>query len=492
MSAITINDAFIAAIEIGSSKITGMLGRRMSDGSTQVLAMAQENSSSFIHKGAVYNVDKTVLCLKSIKNRLQNVAGRKIARVYVCFGGQGLHSVRNTVRRQFEVETGISQELVDTIYEENRSQCLPDYYLVDIIPQEYKLGSQLNMSPVGVLASGIEGNFLNIVIRRTFYNNIKSCLEQAGIEVIQFYTTPIVLANAVLNVDTDKRPGCALVDFGRDTTTVAVYQKNLLRHLSVIPLGSDNVTKDIASSLSIEESEAESLKLKYGSAYTELTEETEEDNYTLRDGRLVSRKLLCEIVEARMEEILVNVSDQILASGIKDTLIAGAVLTGGGANIKDIEKAFTVYTNIEKLKVSKYVNFAVNSKITEVKAKDGTKNAILGMLAMGDENCAGALVTEEDSNLFVDENAESSKTQETVVARTKIEELNDHKKPSQKEEAERLAAEKAAAEAEAEKERIKAEKKKKREEWKQNNPLRRAWRKVAKVATDLVSPEDED
>ena len=76
MSAITQNDAFVAAIEIGSSKITGMIGRRMSDGSTQVLAMAQENSSSFIHKGAVYNVDKTVLCLKDIKTRLQNAVGR--------------------------------------------------------------------------------------------------------------------------------------------------------------------------------------------------------------------------------------------------------------------------------------------------------------------------------------------------------------------------------------------------------------------------------
>ena len=491
MSAITQNDAFVAAIEIGSSKITGMIGRRMSDGSTQVLAMAQENSSSFIHKGAVYNVDKTVLCLKDIKTRLQNAVGRRIACVYVCFGGQGMHSVRNTVSRQFEVETRISQELVDSIYEENRTQCLPEYYLLDIIPQEYKLGSQFSMSPVGVLSSGIEGRFLNIVIRRTFYNNIKSCLEQAGIEVVQFYTTPIVLANAVLNVDSDKRPGCALVDIGRDTTTVAVYQKNLLRHLSVIPLGSDNVTKDIASSLSIEESEAESLKLKYGSAYTELTEETEDENYTLKDGRLVSRKLLCDIVEARIEEILVNVSDQITASGIKDTLIAGAVLTGGGANIKDIDKAFTVYTGIEKLKVAKNVNFAVNSKIADVKVKDGTRNAILGLLALGDENCAGTDIKEEDSSLFVDEELETKKTTETVSTRTKVEELNGQPKPVIKEDTETHQAEKTEEEIKAEKEKKKAEKRKKREEWKKNNPLSRAWRKVAKAATDLVSPEGE-
>ena len=416
--------------------------------------------------------------------------------IFQCFAAFQSSQFFNRIRRTPLFGASVYGSLETTheqysFYEENRTQCLPEYYLLDIIPQEYKLGSQFSMSPVGVLSSGIEGRFLNIVIRRTFYNNIKSCLEQAGIEVVQFYTTPIVLANAVLNVDSDKRPGCALVDIGRDTTTVAVYQKNLLRHLSVIPLGSDNVTKDIASSLSIEESEAESLKLKYGSAYTELTEETEDENYTLKDGRLVSRKLLCDIVEARMEEILVNVSDQITASGIKDTLIAGAVLTGGGANIKDIDKAFTVYTGIEKLKVAKNVNFAVNSKIADVKVKDGTRNAILGLLALGDENCAGTDIKEEDSSLFVDEELETKKTTETVSTRTKVEELNGQPKPVIKEDTETHQAEKTEEEIKAEKEKKKAEKRKKREEWKKNNPLSRAWRKVAKAATDLVSPEGE-
>lgn len=137
------------------------------------------------------------------------------------------------------------------------------------------------------------------------------------------------------------------------------------------------------------------------------------------------------------------------------------------------------------------MNFAVNSKIADVKVKDGTRNAILGLLALGDENCAGTDIKEEDSSLFVDEELETKKTTETVSTRTKVEELNGQPKPVIKKDTETHQAEKTEEEIKAEKEKKKAEKRKKREEWKKNNPLSRAWRKVAKAATDLVSPEGE-
>lgn len=460
----------------------------MQDGSIQVLAIAHEDSASFIRKGAVYNIDKTVLCLKSIKAHLQSAAGRKIARAYVCFGGQGMHSVRNAVRRQFEMENRVSQELVDSICEENRSQCLPEYFLLDVVTLEYRLGAQSSMSPVGVLANGIEGRFLNIVVRRSFYNNIMSCLEQAGIEVAGAFATPVILADAVLNVDSDKRPGCALVDFGKDTTTVAVYHKNILRHLAVIPLGSGNVTKDIAAALSIEEAEAESLKLKYATAYTDPSDSAEDENCTLKDSRTVSRKKLCEIAEARMEEILVNVSDQITASKVKNTLIAGAVLTGGGANMPDIEKAFAVYTNIEKIKFAKSVNFAVSTRIADAKAKDGTRNAVLGLLASGRENCASADIGENAPDLFPDGET-AGKDDATSAGQSKDGAAGSQPQPPVKEDPE--AARKREAEERAERERIRAERQRRREEWKRNNPFIRAWRKLAQLATNLVSPDDE-
>ena len=108
-------DNFIAAIEIGSSKITGMVGRRMADGSIQILACAKENSGDCIRRGTVHNVDKTSECLKNIKQRLQDVVKKNISKVYVCIGGQSLHSVLNNGSRDLENDTKITQEIVDAL-----------------------------------------------------------------------------------------------------------------------------------------------------------------------------------------------------------------------------------------------------------------------------------------------------------------------------------------------------------------------------------------
>ena len=397
-------DNFIAAIEIGSSKITGMVGRRMADGSIQILACAKENSGDCIRRGTVHNVDKTSECLKNIKQRLQDVVKKNISKVYVCIGGQSLHSVLNTVSRDFETETKINQEIVDALYEEDRNLNISDYWLMKIIPQDYYLGKQRQASSsssvVGVVSDKLEGSFLNVFYRHSFYENIKECLVSVGFKKVEYMMTPIVLGDGLLSMDA-KRTGCVLVDFGKDTTSVAVYSSKLLRRLAVIPLGSGNITKDIASVFRIEESEAEMLKCEYGSAFSEkdVAEDASDKIYTLSDGRDINARELNEIVEARMEEILINVEEQIRRSGLKasEDLISGAILTGGGSNLRDLGKAFKQYTKIgeEKIKFAKYVNFQVNTKYAEAKQADGTLNAILSLLTQGKEECAGDIIPEE-------------------------------------------------------------------------------------------------
>ena len=133
--------------------------------------------------------------------------------------------------------------------------------------QEYKVDNQYQLDPVGIKASRLEGNFLNILWRKAFYNNLNNCFDKAGIAIGEMYLAPLALADSVLS-EAEKRGGCVLVDLGADTTTVSVYYKNVLRHLAVIPLGGNNITKDIAS-LQMEERDAEKMKLKYGSAFTD-------------------------------------------------------------------------------------------------------------------------------------------------------------------------------------------------------------------------------
>ena len=163
---------FIAAIELGSSKITGVAGKKNSDGSMQVLAYAQEDSSTFIRKGVIFNLDKTAQSLTSIINRLEGELKNSIAKVYVGIGGQSLRTVRNVVSRDLEEEAIISEELVSAIGDENIAIPVVDMDILDVAPQEYKVGNNLQANPVGLVGSHIEGRFLNIVARASVRKNL--------------------------------------------------------------------------------------------------------------------------------------------------------------------------------------------------------------------------------------------------------------------------------------------------------------------------------
>ena len=231
---------FIVAIELGSSKVTGIAGQKKPDGSISVLAMVKEDASSFIRKGVVYNIDKTAQCLQGIKKKLEATLKTRITQVFVGVGGQSIRSVKNTVTRDLPSDTIITQEMVAELMDANRALDYPDQKILDVAEQEYRVDTQLQLDPVGIRANRLEGNFLNILEREAFFQNLNSCFSIAGIKVVEMYLAPLALANAVLT-ETEKRSGCALVDIGADTTTVSVFWKNILRHLAVIPLGSNKI-----------------------------------------------------------------------------------------------------------------------------------------------------------------------------------------------------------------------------------------------------------
>lgn len=380
---------FIVAIELGSSKMTGIAGRKNMDGSMQVLACIKEDSSSFIRKGVVYNIDKTAQCLTSIISRLEKQLRTQITQVYVGVGGQSIRSVRNVIAKDFPGEELVTQDLVIELMDENRNMKYPDQEILDAAVQEYKVDSQLQTDPVGIQCTRIEGNFLNILQRKAFNKNLNKCFETANINIAELYLAPLALADSVLT-EAERRSGCALVDLGADTTTVSVYSKNILRHLAVIPLGSNNITKDIAS-LQMEDQDAERLKLKYASAYTENNDIDNNMKYSIDADRQVESRKFIEIVEGRLEEIIANVWCQV-PEDYCDKLLGGIILTGGGSNMKDIERAFRNYTHIDKIRIAKFVTQTITSTIPDINAHDGKMNTVLGLLAKGDINCAGAEV----------------------------------------------------------------------------------------------------
>ncbi|WP_300725614.1 cell division protein FtsA [uncultured Bacteroides sp.] len=376
---------FIAAIELGSTEITGIAGKKNTDGTIQILAYASERSSDCIKKGVIYNLDKTTQCLTSIIGQLEDKLQASIKKVYVGIGGQSVRSMRNTETKQTNEEVKISQALIDGMMESNRQITLVDQEILGIEPQEYKIGNnQLTTEPVGIPAERIEAHYLNIIARNTVKSNIRQCFRQAGYEIADYFLSPLVTANTLLTAS-EKRSGCALIDFGADTTTVSVYKNNILRHLAVIPLGSSNITKDI-SSLQIEEEDAEQLKLRYASAYTEPAEEEDMNKeYTIEGKCSIRARKLEDIVEARTKEILENVWNQIVLSDYSDKLLAGVIFTGGAAKLPNLDKAFTQITKIEKIRFAQAGEIELQDDYYGL--TDGTHNTLIGLLMAGKDNC---------------------------------------------------------------------------------------------------------
>lgn len=482
---------FIVAIELGSSKVVGIAGQKKPDGSISVLSIIKEDASSFIRKGVVYNIDKTAQCLQSMIRKMEMQLQARIVQVFVGVGGQSLRSARNSVQRDLSGLTSdgsaiITQEMVVELMDENLALEYPDMKILDVAEQEYRVDTQLQMDPVGIRAARLEGNFLNILVRKTFFQNLNRCFDLADIKVAEMYLAPLALANAVLT-EAEKRSGCALVDIGADTTTVCVFWKNVLRHLAVIPLGSNNVTKDIAS-LQMEEADAEQMKLKYGSAYTDNNDIDPTLKYSIDPERQVESRRFIQIVEARMQEIIENVSYQI-PSEYSDKLLGGIILTGGGANMRNIEKAVSIYTRIDKVRVAKFVTTTINTSNEQLKARNGMYNTVLGLLLKGDINCAGNGIN-RGGDLFEEQNEQETPTiperrarqasemQTGTIRTAQEEEKAAEEARRKKEEEDRLRREQEEAEAAAERQRKK-----------DNRWYNKARRGIGRIIEDLTKDE---
>lgn len=379
---------FIVAIELGSSRLRGIAGRKNSDGSITISAVASDDSSTYIRKGIVYNIEKTVQSITNIVNKLKTVLNREISQVYVGVGGQSILSVKNEITRDLAKDTIVTQQMVNELMDANRNKAYADKEILDVAIQEYKVGNDLQSDPAGIQADRLTGNFLNILWRKAFYDKLNDCFDRAGINIAELDIAPLALADCILD-DTAKRAGCLLVDLGADTTTMLVYHKNILRHIAVIPLGGKNITADI-SSLNIDDLEtAEKMKIKYGSAYTEVQDRDKTLEYSIDVDHKVSSVKFQQVVEARMQEIIENVWAQVPPE-YQDKLNGGIVLTGGGANLRNIETAFRKRTKIEKVTTALFIRDTVNSNGKgNTVPHDGTMNTLLGLMMKGDINCDG-------------------------------------------------------------------------------------------------------
>lgn len=407
---------FIVAIELGSSKMTGIAGRKNPDGSISILAVAKEDSASYIRKGVAYNIERTAQGLSNIVSKLKNTLKTEIEQVYVGIGGQSIHSVKNSIVKELPLDCIVSQDMVNELMDTNRSMEYKDCEILDAITQEYNVDGHYEDDPVGIQARHLEGNFLNVLWRRSFYRNLNKSLDNSGIKVAEMYLAPLTMADCVLT-DAEKRAGCVLVDLGADTTTVSVYYRNKLRHIAVLPLGGSNVTKDLES-LQIDEINAEAMKLKHASALTDEKDIDADATLPIGDGRTIRSCMFIQVVEARMLEIVENVK-YLVPHEFADKLLGGIVLTGGGSNMKNVEKLFHEVFDVEKVRIAKSTTLNINKKDSDViLSEDGTTNTILGLLAKGDMNCAGRAISGSLFDEEVEPGSENTVTLDPTLATT--------------------------------------------------------------------------
>ena len=376
----------IIAVELASTAIRAIAGKREPDGSMQVLAFAQEESPNTIRKGIIDNIDKTTQALTRVIAKLNEKLGVKVNSVYVGLGGQSLRSVHNRVLLQFDGLELLSHKTIDKMCDTNSGVVYPNAEIKEVVPQEFTIGSRSVVDPVGMQAEMIEANFVNIVARNTLEENIRKCINAAGLEVQEILISPLCQANTLLTPN-EKRSGCALVDMGADTTTVSVYVNNILRHLCVIPIGGSNVTSDITS-LKVEAEEAEELKKKYGTAFRPDNEDKTGQKISLSFDRTEDEEKLQEIVEARYEEIVANVWHHI--SPYKDKMLSGIVLTGGAARIPDLPQAFARQTGGElNLRIAKGLPENVTISFGVQVGEPDRLYTLYALLLEGKENCVG-------------------------------------------------------------------------------------------------------
>ncbi len=389
---------FIVAIELGSSKITGIAGKKNNNDTMHILAYATEKTTSTcIKRGMVYNRDKTTQCINNIINKLQNTTKAQIQKVYVGVGGQSVRSYKCVIKRNLLAKSSITSETIDSMRDESYTIPYSDCEVLDNFAQEYTVDQNTVIDPVGIIGENIEGEYLNIIARNTLRDNIRDCFANANIEIADELLAPCQLANNILT-DTDKRSGCALIDLGSGTTTVIVYKNNFLRHLATIPLGQNNITQDVKEIFQLDDNEAEAVKIKFANASIDSIEKEKENEdekepriYTTSDGRQLEVSKIQDVIEARANEIISNIKEQIIQSSYGDKLLAGIFITGGGSNMKDIDKAISANTHIDKTRIVKNISATTITSNSQLglKLDDGMSNTLLSLLLAGTENCAG-------------------------------------------------------------------------------------------------------
>jgi cell division protein FtsA len=344
------NQEIVVGLDIGTTKIACIVGRKNEQGKIEILGMGKSRSDG-VSRGVVANIQKTVESIMAAVRQAEDSAGVDISTVNVGIAGQHIRSMQHRGMKMREsLEEEITQIDIDQLIDETyRLVMPPGEEIIHVLPQEYIVDSEQGIrDPIGMSGIRMEANFHIISGQVTAARNINKCVHRANLEVTELILEPLASADAVLSHE-EKEAGVVLVDIGGGTTDIAIFFDNIIRHTAVIPFGGNVVTEDIRQGCGIMKDQAELLKTKFGSA---LAAENKDNEVVCipglrgREPKEISLRTLAEIIQSRMEEILEHVHFEIKNSGMEKQLIAGIVLTGGGAQLKHLKHLVELMTGM--------------------------------------------------------------------------------------------------------------------------------------------------
>ena len=345
------NDKIVVGLDIGTTKVCALVGRRNEFGKLEILGMGKAISEGVV-RGIVSNIDKTVEAIKKAIRQAEEQSGINIGVVNVGIAGQHIKSLQHngSITRQVtdnEITVDDVNRLTNDMY---RLVTPPGSEIIHVMPQEYKVDYEEGIvDPVGMSGVRLEGNFHIITAQSNAINNINKCVTRAGLEIDNLILEPLASCMSVLS-DEEKEAGVALVDIGGGTTDLAIFKDNIIRHTAVLPFGGSIITSDIKQGCMVMQNQAEQLKVKFGKAIADEASENEIVSIPgLRDRtpKEISLKNLAYIIEARMEEIIELVYAEIVRSGFANSLAAGIVVTGGGAQMQNLVQLVEYITGMD-------------------------------------------------------------------------------------------------------------------------------------------------
>ncbi|SDX57758.1 cell division protein FtsA [Marinobacter mobilis] len=328
----------IVGLDIGTSKVVAIVGKRKLDGTIEVVGIGS-HASRGLKRGVVVNIETTVQAIQRAVEEAELMAGCRIHSVYAGIAGSHIKSLNShgiVAIRDREV----TQADIDRVIDAAQAVAIPaDQKVLHILPQEFVIDNQEGIKePMGMSGVRLEAKVHLVTCAVNAAQNIEKCVRRCGLDVDDIILEQLASSYAVLT-DDEKELGVCMVDVGGGTTDIAVFTGGAIRHTAVIPIAGDQVTNDIAMALRTPTQNAEELKIKYACALTQLAgadETIKVPSVGDRAPRDLSRQALAEVVEPRYEELFTLVQSELRRSGFEELIPAGIVITGGSSTMEGV------------------------------------------------------------------------------------------------------------------------------------------------------------